>query len=182
MYDTYDNDFDKAFDEAVDRLDRQQNWRPIYAEKLKAHYSWWKGGTGTMTYDEAKETFDTIIDLQPTAEPNHGMTKGEYATLVGLHTYSPAYDKDAPLDEDFVKTVEGIRRIVLEPKHGRWIIEERGGKVLDLVRYHCSVCGEWQTWSEYHYCPNCGCMMDEAEPTRYDTTFGDGSPVTLTDV
>lgn len=68
----WDNDKERAFDEAVDRLDRQQNWRPIYAEKLKAHYSWWKGGTGMMTYAEAKETFDTIIDLQPTVEPKHG--------------------------------------------------------------------------------------------------------------
>lgn len=135
MYDTYDNDFDKAFDEAVDRLDRQQNWRPIYAEKLKAHYSWWKGGTGTMTYDEAKETFDTIIDLQPT----------------------------------------------VEPKHGRWETPKGYPNVL-----LCSECNTPYEKKEFmatpNYCPNCGCMMDEVEPTRYDTTFGDGSPVTLTDV
>ena len=46
----------------------------IDADKLKAHYSWWKGGTREMTMDEAKSDFDTIIDLQPTvdAEPKHG--------------------------------------------------------------------------------------------------------------
>lgn len=49
--------------------------RLIDADKLKAHYAWWKGGTREMTMDEAKSDFDTIIDLQPTiaAEPvKHG--------------------------------------------------------------------------------------------------------------
>lgn len=44
----------------------------IDADKLKAHYAWWKGGTREMTMDEAKNDFDTIIDLQPTVEPKHG--------------------------------------------------------------------------------------------------------------
>ena len=45
--------------------------RPIDADRLKAHYCWWSGGTKEMTIDEAKKTFDTIIDVQPTvdAEP-----------------------------------------------------------------------------------------------------------------
>ena len=42
--------------------------RLIDADKLKAHYAWWKGGTREMTMDEAKSDFDTIIDLQPTVE------------------------------------------------------------------------------------------------------------------
>ena len=48
--------------------------RLIDADKLKAHYSWWKGGSRELTMDEAKSDFDTIIDLQPTveAEPKHG--------------------------------------------------------------------------------------------------------------
>ena len=48
--------------------------RLIDADKLKAHFAWWKGGTREMTMDEAKSDFDTIIDLQPTvdAEPKHG--------------------------------------------------------------------------------------------------------------
>lgn len=49
-----------------------------------------------------------------------------------------------------------------EPKRGRWI-EERSGKVLDLVKYHCSECGRWQTWSNFPYCPNCGARMDGGE-------------------
>lgn len=72
MYDIYDNDFDKAFDEAVDAIEKKEH-RLIWADALKRHYAWWKGGTREMTMDEAKNDFDTIIDLQPTAEPTkHG--------------------------------------------------------------------------------------------------------------
>lgn len=46
--------------------------RLISADKLKAHYAWWKGGTRELTMDEAKHDFDTIIDLQPTVEPKRG--------------------------------------------------------------------------------------------------------------
>lgn len=49
--------------------------RLIDAERLKAHYCWWAGGSKEMSIDEAKKTFDTIIDVQPTvdAEPvRHG--------------------------------------------------------------------------------------------------------------
>ena len=35
--------------------------RLIDADKLKQHYAWWN--------DENKELFDTIVDLQPTVEP-----------------------------------------------------------------------------------------------------------------
>lgn len=51
--------------------------RLIDADKLKAHYSWWKGGGREMTMDEAKNDFDTIVDLQPTIDPTkHGRWKG----------------------------------------------------------------------------------------------------------
>lgn len=45
--------------------------RLIDADRLKAHYCWWAGGSKEMSIDEAKKTFDTIIDIQPTvdAEP-----------------------------------------------------------------------------------------------------------------
>lgn len=68
----WDNDKERAFDEAVDEIDRKQrekkSVRLIDANKLKAHYAWWKGGGREMTMDEAKSDFDTIIDLQPTVE------------------------------------------------------------------------------------------------------------------
>lgn len=40
--------------------------RLIYAEKLKAHYSWWAMSNDERT--EFKRVFDTIINLQPTVE------------------------------------------------------------------------------------------------------------------
>ena len=47
--------------------------RLIDADKLKAHYAWWENGTAEMTLAEAKKTFDTIIDLQPTVDAErHG--------------------------------------------------------------------------------------------------------------
>lgn len=42
--------------------------RLIDAERLKAHYCWWAGGSKEMSIDEAKKTFDTIIDIQPTVD------------------------------------------------------------------------------------------------------------------
>lgn len=45
--------------------------RLIDAEKLKAHYAWWKDGTREMTMAEAKDIIDEIVDLQPTVE-KHG--------------------------------------------------------------------------------------------------------------
>ena len=51
--------------------------RLIDAEKLKAHYSWWKDATGEMTMGEAKDIFDEIVDLQPTAEKHGHWIKNE---------------------------------------------------------------------------------------------------------
>lgn len=42
--------------------------RLIDADRLKAHYCWWAGGSKEMSIDEAKRTFDTIVDLQPTVD------------------------------------------------------------------------------------------------------------------
>ena len=42
--------------------------RLIDADRLKAHYCWWSGGSKEMTIDEAKKTFDTIVDVQPTVD------------------------------------------------------------------------------------------------------------------
>lgn len=72
MFDLYDNDFDKAFDEAVDAIEKKEH-RLIWADKLKQHYAWWKGGSREMTMDEAKNDFDTIISLQPTAKPQYDL-------------------------------------------------------------------------------------------------------------
>ena len=56
--------------------------RLIDADKLKRHYAWWAGGERELTMDEAKNDFDTIIDLQPTAEPiKHGRWIKKWSAL-----------------------------------------------------------------------------------------------------
>ena len=47
--------------------DDKEMGKLIDADKLKAHYSWWKDGTREMTMGEAKDIFDEIVDMQPTA-------------------------------------------------------------------------------------------------------------------
>ena len=120
--------------------------RIIDADKLKAHYAWWKGGSREMTMDEAKSDFDTIIDLQPTVELKPIVIDGEeYLTGADYNAYLKGY-KDGQA----------------EPiKHGRWIE--------DFVEYECSVCGgrisdsTLADNSKPNYCPNCGARMDEVE-------------------
>lgn len=47
--------------------------RLIDADRLKAHYCWWAGGSKEMSIDEAKKNFDVIIDVQPTVDAvRHG--------------------------------------------------------------------------------------------------------------
>ena len=81
--------------------------RLIDADKLKAHYAWWKGGSREMTMDEAKSDFDVIIDLQPTvyAEPKHGRWifnthYGEYQCSECTHeaNYYERYNEDGSFD------------------------------------------------------------------------------------
>lgn len=132
MYDIYDNDFDKAFDEAVEAIEKKEH-RLIYADKLKAHYAWWKGGTREMTMDEAKSGFDTIIDLQPTveAEPiRHG------------RNIATEYDD---VDE-FVCSECGLH---LENWVSVEVDEDTGEKTYHEFRLR--------------RCPYCGARMDEVE-------------------
>ena len=44
------------------------------------------------------------------------MTKGEYAELKGLHTYSPAYDQNAELDDEFKQAVDNLVKCFPEIK------------------------------------------------------------------
>lgn len=115
--------------------------RIIDADKLKAHYAWWKGGTREMTMDEAKSDFDTIIDLQPTVELKPIVIDGEeYLTGADYNAYLKGY-KDGKA----------------EPvKHGRWIEDEYGIP-------HCSECKAINNTVFRNYCPNCGTDMREVE-------------------
>ena len=149
--------------------------RLIDADKLKAHYSWWEGGTREMTMDEAKSDFDTIIDLQPTveAEPNtaietvnwyHQNADGEM--VLGANSNQQAWFKA----DDVFKALKA------EPtKHGRWFPCTKTGMPLTeygrrqgekWFGYKCSECNtiyKGNALTESPYCQRCGAKMDLTE-------------------
>lgn len=67
--------------------------RYIDAEKLKNHFSWWKGGTDTMTLDEALENFNTIIDLQPTHDNLEEVVYCKDCKYLGVKDFAYGYCK-----------------------------------------------------------------------------------------
>ena len=70
-----------------------QMTRLIDADKLKAHYSWWKDGTREMTMGEAKDIFDEIVDLQPTAGKHaHWEWDDELGANICSSCGRPTYD------------------------------------------------------------------------------------------
>lgn len=116
--------------------------RLIDADKLKAHYAWWKGGTREMTMDEAKSDFDAIIDLQPTVD------------------VVPAEDYRS-MEQTVYKLTQALAEA--EPvKHGRWV-HKYGDRHEEpaLLGGECSICGYVHTAT--NYCPNCGADMRGGE-------------------
>lgn len=162
--------------------------RLIDADKLKAHYSWWKGGTREMTMDEAKNDFDTIIDLQPTVEAEPIVIDGEeYLTGADYNAYLKGYKDGRAEPNTAIETVnwyhqnaEGemvlgansnqqawfkaddvFKALKAEPtKHGRWLPSKDGHGC------ECSECGTPYGWVEadtMRYCKKCGARMDGGE-------------------
>ena len=78
--------------------------RYIDADKLKAHYSWWK--IGSDEFRKFKKTFDEIIDCQPSVnlretaywEPRIEMEPGNFSST---HWYCSLCGKEAWLCGDF---------------------------------------------------------------------------------
>lgn len=146
MYDIYDNDFDKAFDEAVEAIEKKEH-RLIWADKLKKHYAWWQGGTLEKTLDEMKRDFDTIVDLQPTVPLD----------------WKSIMDDWTEHDNAMIAKGREIERRLNAPKHGRWIYDEHNGN------YYCSEChrrggvyidGDNGIELLGNYCGICGAKMD----------------------
>lgn len=61
--------------------------RLIDADKLKNHYAWWDGGSREMTMDEAKRTFDVIVNMQPTVEIEQHITPQMFAEQMRKFSY-----------------------------------------------------------------------------------------------
>jgi rubrerythrin len=133
--------------------------RLIDADRLKAHYCWWAGGSKEMSIDEAKKTFDTIIDVQPTVDAN----PVQPIEFEWCHDCKE-YDQDAHCCHRWTKvirnTVNDLKTQGYElVRYGHWEIDKRGNWV-------CSLCGN----GPYHdnmknmdYCPNCGAKMEKRE-------------------
>lgn len=52
-----------------------------------------------------------------------------------------------------------LAREALKPRTGHWIIDIDNTRTWDRKRYICSECGDWQTYGETKFCPNCGMPM-----------------------
>lgn len=160
MFDLYDNDFEKAFDEAVDAIEKKEH-RLIWADVLKhtiAHRCVLSAldAPQPLAY-RSTDIFD-LIDEQPTVEPNtaietvnwyHQNADGEM--VLGANSNQQAWFKA----DDVFKALKA------EPKHGRWLPSDKG----DCV-YTCSECGfvrDAYILDEKAYCPRCGAKMDEVD-------------------
>lgn len=68
------------------------------------------------------------------------------------------------MKEEFKSRVYTERLKESKPEvHGQWKKDIDNKRKWDRVRYYCSSCGDWQTYGEPKYCPNCGAKMDESE-------------------
>ena len=77
----------------------------------------------------------------------------------GLMMRSPGTDKNGEwLKEEWKKHVE--------PKRGRWVLEEETAWDYSEPIYRCSVCNNYEAWGKTEctkYCPNCGAKMEGGE-------------------
>ena len=46
---------------------------------------------------------------------------------------------------------------------GHWIIDIDESRGWDRKRFYCSECGDWQTYGETKFCPDCGCAMERSK-------------------
>lgn len=117
--------------------------RLIDADRLKAHYCWWAGGSKEMTVDEAKRIFDTIIDVQPTVDID---------AITEIHE-KIGYDKGFR---------DGYAQATSEVRRGHWIFNPKDAVELMFTLPKCSECGA-ESSDGGNYCPNCGADMREVE-------------------
>ena len=115
--------------------------RLIDADKLKQHYSWWGGLIGddyVSELVEQKKVFDTIVDVQPTVEQEHGHWKKSYI--------SAWHSSD---DNDHLYLYCSVCGTGLELQ----------GVPARKLEKDCS---------PLKYCPFCGAKMDEVEDAEID--------------
>ena len=100
-----------------------------------------------------------------------GMIKNEIEQMPTLDV--------VPTDfHDKCMKVEIEKRMVLEPKHGRWNTVVHSN---NHITYYCPICGSifnkgCADLGKYNYCPNCGADMREMEEEVLEVWDLDGSP------
>ena len=70
-------------------------------------------------------------------------------------------------DRAYQEIAELPTKNVQSAEHGKWeykvVLDENGKMDFCSRRWYCSVCGEWQTYGQSAYCPNCGADMLEVD-------------------
>lgn len=67
--------------------------------------------------------------------------------------------------EDFLSQIRELPSVT--PRTGTWerrVVED--DSPLFRVRFYCSSCGEWNSYGESEYCPNCGARMVEPQESE----------------
>lgn len=155
----WDNDKERAFDEAVDEIDRNGR-RKMYVSRRYLREKW----------EALKWDMQKVLNIYE--------AEGDNAAEDAERVASEMADL-----MDAIKKELGVPTV--EPKHGRWI--KRNEWQTKTYKRLCSNCGEVAYFcgaGNYPYCPNCGARMDEvsdATAETYEATFGDGSPITYTE-
>ena len=140
--------------------------RLIDADRLKAHYCWWSGGSKEMTIDEAKKTFDTIVDVQPT---------------VDIDAITESHEKigyDKGFRDGYAQATVDAEPV----RHGHWI-NHYDDLFPEDSTIECSLCHEhyYELVTYENYCPNCGAKMQGDEDAKTNTVINTGDAMsTLT--
>ena len=69
----------------------------------------------------------------------------------------------ATLDEEERKALYLAIEALKQEPIGHWIIDIDESRRWDRKRFYCSECGDWQTYGETKFCPECGCAMERSE-------------------
>ena len=64
----------------------------------------------------------------------------------------------ATLDKEERKALYRAKEALSRPT-GHWIIDIDKSRTWDWRMFYCSECGDWQTYGETKFCPNCGMPM-----------------------
>ena len=71
--------------------------------------------------------------------------------------------QDADKVEVSVLQLNRVIKVLEQEPIGPWIIDIDESRRWDRKRFYCSSCGDWQTYGETKFCPDCGCAMERSD-------------------